>query len=146
MLVWIILKGRLLTNVECGRRHLTNDTACPICLEEEETIKHLLWDCGVASDVWRFTSCPDDFSFRQSDTMESWIKRNATSKVWTVDHMAWDSRFVFVLLGLWISRNKMVFNSIWPNGRHTTQLARKSSMKIVSLLSHRMNNMDATAT
>lgn len=43
--LWILLKGRLLTNLERARRQLTEDGTCSTCNEEEESIRHLFWDC-----------------------------------------------------------------------------------------------------
>lgn len=135
VLLWTIMKGRILTNAERARRHLTVDKTCPICQEEEETIKHLLWDCTAAREAWRFTSSPINYAFRQNDTLASWIKRNISSKDWTVDHTAWGPRFAFMIWGLWKSRNKLVFNGIWANGRNTARQARRNSIEAVSLLS-----------
>jgi len=45
-------KQSLLTSSERFRRHITEDPICPMCLDEVETIFHLVRDCPKVKDVW----------------------------------------------------------------------------------------------
>ncbi|CAN0830454.1 Putative ribonuclease H protein At1g65750 [Linum grandiflorum] len=51
--LWLASHGRLLTNVERRRRHLTNNAACAICGNHEESVDHILRKCPFAATVWR---------------------------------------------------------------------------------------------
>ncbi|MBA0681479.1 hypothetical protein Goari_023279, partial [Gossypium aridum] len=72
----LVLKERLLTNVERCRRGLFGDLSCSLCGNVEESIIHVLRDYGNAREVWKqvipsrvllqIFSCPVDgvdFSF-----------------------------------------------------------------------------------
>ncbi|XP_019157963.1 PREDICTED: uncharacterized protein LOC109154684 [Ipomoea nil] len=61
--IWLILKGRLLTNVERFRRHIAESNSCPCCGSEEESLRHLFWECGTTQVTWKLSDTPPDFSF-----------------------------------------------------------------------------------
>ncbi|KAK5776439.1 hypothetical protein PVK06_044398 [Gossypium arboreum] len=50
---WIVLKQKLLTNVERVRRGLANDASYSICGHASENILHIIRDCTVAKEVWK---------------------------------------------------------------------------------------------
>ncbi|KAE8704604.1 hypothetical protein F3Y22_tig00110450pilonHSYRG00928 [Hibiscus syriacus] len=52
MLLWLICKGRLLSNEERPRRHLTSDSSCALCGAALESISHILRDCSEAKSTW----------------------------------------------------------------------------------------------
>lgn len=79
MFLWLAVKDKVLMNRERARRHLTEDARCPTCGEEEETLRHIFWDCNSARAVWRRTWGLDDFSFPQHFSVANWIKSNASS-------------------------------------------------------------------
>jgi hypothetical protein len=37
---------------EFGKERVIKEGSCPICLREDETVEHALWECTSASDVW----------------------------------------------------------------------------------------------
>ncbi|CAN1801232.1 Putative ribonuclease H protein At1g65750, partial [Linum perenne] len=49
---WLASHDRLLTNVERGRRHLTNQVVCPRCSVQAENLQHIFLDCPFALQVW----------------------------------------------------------------------------------------------
>ncbi|MFQ6628277.1 hypothetical protein Gotur_006784 [Gossypium turneri] len=49
----LLLKERLPTNVERCRRGLFGDLSCTLCGNVEESIIHVLRDCGNAREVWK---------------------------------------------------------------------------------------------
>ncbi|CAN1302662.1 Putative ribonuclease H protein At1g65750 [Linum perenne] len=51
--LWLASHKRLLTNEERGRRHLTNQVNCSRCVGIVESFKHVIFDCNIASQVWR---------------------------------------------------------------------------------------------
>ncbi|CAN1127411.1 Putative ribonuclease H protein At1g65750 [Linum perenne] len=50
--LWLVIHGRLLTNVARQKRKMTDNASCPLCDNTEETIEHVLRDCRFAKEVW----------------------------------------------------------------------------------------------
>ncbi|CAN1809468.1 Putative ribonuclease H protein At1g65750 [Linum perenne] len=50
--LWIAASGKMLTNAERVRRHLSSNSDCGICPGEAETCEHILRSCPMASQVW----------------------------------------------------------------------------------------------
>ncbi|KAF5466911.1 hypothetical protein F2P56_016793 [Juglans regia] len=42
----------LATRKNLMTKRIVEDARCPICLQEEETVLHVLWQCPAANDVW----------------------------------------------------------------------------------------------
>ncbi|CAA0831108.1 Unknown protein [Striga hermonthica] len=51
--MWLVAKGRLLTNDERYRHHLAESATCVLCGAARETILHCLRDCRHANQTWR---------------------------------------------------------------------------------------------
>ncbi|KAE8692595.1 hypothetical protein F3Y22_tig00110831pilonHSYRG00109 [Hibiscus syriacus] len=49
---WLVIRNRMMTNMECHRRGLTSAATCPIYGKEDESIPHVLRDCTQARLVW----------------------------------------------------------------------------------------------
>jgi hypothetical protein len=52
MFMWKACNDLLPTKMNLLRWGVVTDSLCPICLREDETIKHILWGCRFAQDVW----------------------------------------------------------------------------------------------
>lgn len=50
--LWRALTSILLTKQTPYQRKIIQDTICPVCHWEDETISHVLWSCPTANDVW----------------------------------------------------------------------------------------------
>ncbi|KAK2640627.1 hypothetical protein Ddye_028422 [Dipteronia dyeriana] len=50
--LWILLHGRILTNLQGSIRGMTVDTACPRCHVGIESVDHLFQSCKVSVAVW----------------------------------------------------------------------------------------------
>lgn len=107
--LWLLAEGRLLTNHERERRHLTMDNRCPVCEEDDESTRHLFWDCMFARDVWRGTYAPEKFGFPHHMQTADWLKKNCDKKHWMADNPPWKAKFAFTLWGIWKARNEKVF-------------------------------------
>ncbi|KAH1064535.1 hypothetical protein J1N35_029522 [Gossypium stocksii] len=49
--IWLVLKQRILSNVERVKRGLADDPSCSLCGCPSEDILHILRDCNAAKDV-----------------------------------------------------------------------------------------------
>ena len=50
--LWRACKNILPTNYRLARRKVVNWNGCVLC-GEKESLGHVLWDCKVASEVWK---------------------------------------------------------------------------------------------
>jgi hypothetical protein len=49
---WQACNDILPTNEQLFKQHVTLDPLCPICGLESETLRHALWSCPSAKDMW----------------------------------------------------------------------------------------------
>jgi hypothetical protein len=49
---WRACHNLLPTRVNLRRRGVCAEALCLICLQKEETIEHLVWECISTADVW----------------------------------------------------------------------------------------------
>jgi hypothetical protein len=52
MFLWKAGHNIIPTKTNLFRRRVVQEAMCPICLMEEETTEHILWECITAHDVW----------------------------------------------------------------------------------------------
>jgi hypothetical protein len=52
MFMWKACNDLLPTKMNLLRRGVVTDLLCPICLREDETVKHILWSYPSTQDVW----------------------------------------------------------------------------------------------
>ncbi|KAL4335727.1 hypothetical protein GQ457_07G012090 [Hibiscus cannabinus] len=94
--LWLVAKGRILTNVEQVRRHMTDSAACSVCGHGMESIDHVLWHCPSAVVIWLST-----------------LKINLShSSYFGVDWLYWDLSFGSIVWILWKFRNICAFDPI----------------------------------
>jgi hypothetical protein len=51
-LIWRAYHETLPTNHQLHRRRIRSSGLCPICLQEDETTMHTLWQCPMARNTW----------------------------------------------------------------------------------------------
>lgn len=77
--VWLIMHGRLATNVYRARLGLASDDICPSCSIHSETIQHMLRDCPTARQVWESLISPTNATNFFSLPLVPWLKAQAMS-------------------------------------------------------------------
>lgn len=50
--LWRACLNVLPTKMNLFKKKIVDNTHCPLCLQENETTEHILWECTAASDVW----------------------------------------------------------------------------------------------
>ncbi|OMO68562.1 reverse transcriptase [Corchorus capsularis] len=50
--LWLVRHGRLLTKLACFRRHITSIATCSRCGVADESVLHVLRDCGTSQSIW----------------------------------------------------------------------------------------------
>lgn len=133
--LWATLKGRLFMHAEWKRRHLTKNSLCPKSREEDESIKHLLWDYMETKEVWRYTHYHSYFSFGQWVSPAEWIKDNCSRRLWIDGDAFWPLVFVFTFWNIWKNRNERVFSGTQGNNRRIAALAEQQAKEATSVMS-----------
>ena len=49
---WRVCQDILPTSENLARRKIIDDNTCGLCRQGAESVLHILWECGVAQDVW----------------------------------------------------------------------------------------------
>ncbi|CAN1818654.1 Putative ribonuclease H protein At1g65750 [Linum perenne] len=68
--LWLASHGKLMTNAERRKRHITVDVVCPVCQSNCEDTEHVLRRCSFAHLVWRPTG-------------EGWVSLNSDGSLYT---------------------------------------------------------------
>ncbi|KAL8138904.1 hypothetical protein V2J09_004905 [Rumex salicifolius] len=109
MFLWIVLKGKLVTNSEHHRRHLVPSNLCSICMRSPENLIHLFRDSEDAKKIWSplLPSHVRLTFFR--DALALWMSKNLENK-YRLDRSIDDSTlFATTTSWLWKSRNAKIF-------------------------------------
>ena len=110
--VWLAAQKRVWTSDRRFRHGLQDHTSpCFVCLQEEDTIEHIMIQCPHARQVWfrlfqeiQFqTSVPT-----QHDNLQAWRLREA-SRCTTRDRKNFNATVTMVCWSLWKHRNAWVF-------------------------------------
>lgn len=78
-------------------RHKIIDNAdCPICLQKEEAVSHILWECAATNNVWRGMGSPlRKWIVKPQDIQELWIEM--VEKLLTESH----DLCILIFLNIW---------------------------------------------
>jgi hypothetical protein len=112
---WLAIQHRLWTANRRTRHGLQDHTSpCFVCLQEEDTVEHLLMQCSFAREVW----------FRCLRRLEIQVQepqRGSTLEVWwgttrarfrSKERKSFDSFVILTCWKLWKHRNAHVFNNV----------------------------------
>lgn len=50
--VWRAYLDSLPTNLNLSKKKIVESSMCPICLREQDSVIHVLWECSSTMDVW----------------------------------------------------------------------------------------------
>ncbi|CAN1193235.1 Putative ribonuclease H protein At1g65750 [Linum perenne] len=107
MFLWLAIQGKLLTNQERYRRHMTLHTACGYCQDTSESVTHVLRDCAFAKEVWRIVGGFDTSGSLWQGSGSEWLCHGLNSEKCLL--------FAVVCWWLWRARNERTFaNSTEP--------------------------------
>lgn len=56
LLIWRACSNALPTKKNLFKRGIISSSTCVICLDEEESIFHILWECKYAQDTWNLST------------------------------------------------------------------------------------------
>lgn len=107
---------------------------CPICLEEVETIEHMLLLCPWAMEVWSL--CPLDIHIRRERIyrIEQWMLETLDAcRGEEVEAQNCGTIFSFLCWNIWKARNAWVFENILPC---LSSIVSKSLMNAIEFLAN----------
>ncbi|KAL4347067.1 hypothetical protein GQ457_17G009150 [Hibiscus cannabinus] len=110
--LWLLFHGRILMNVECGRRHLTTSLICPIYGLADETIEHVMPSCAYAQKMWRGVVFPNRVNDFLSIQFDVWLSTNDSGEAgssWSLER-EWPVLFVIICWMLWKHRCSLIFS------------------------------------
>jgi hypothetical protein len=116
MFLWRACHNLLPTKVNLLKRGICDNSFCPICLSENETVEHIIWECPMANDVWgeapiklqKSTYLGGNFSQIFTDVISWCIKEEV-------------ELFAIIARRIWHRRNEVVHGGILM---HPVQIVR----------------------
>ncbi|KAL8141078.1 hypothetical protein V2J09_007099 [Rumex salicifolius] len=116
LFLWLGVRGRLLTNCERARRHLTSVATCGCCGLEDETLIHLFRDCSTAKEVWALFLVNADEQFESFFAAEplNWLDHGLHGRVDLDLGTPNEILFGVILWWLWKWRCNRVFDRSTP--------------------------------
>ncbi|KAF5460015.1 hypothetical protein F2P56_019915 [Juglans regia] len=123
--LWKACSNGLPTLRNLYKKRITEKPWCPICLNEEETIFHMAWNCPTAQDVWgQCSRFLQKRSFHLMTFRELWslICQDAEMKV--LEEFSTVSRLI------WNRRNKFIFQQVFL---HPNEVIRQASEALIEM-------------
>jgi ribonuclease HI len=134
--LWRACHEILPTRVNLKRRKIVEDSTCPLCGLEDETVLHVMWQCPSAADVWSM-GCRK----LQKWSFEGRVFLQLAEKVFNNCETEEIQLFVGTARLLWLRRNDVVFGKML---QHPTEVAKRAKRHVEEFLQASENrNMDA---
>lgn len=119
ILMWRICNNILPVANRLSTKGVAINTTCAVCLQQEESTFHCIFDCSVAREVWK--TCPLNIE------VEHWPTLSVKDNVLLVLHSyppEFHGLFAMLCWGIWGARN----NKIWNNkGLTPTSIVHQST-------------------
>ncbi|KAL8514324.1 hypothetical protein ACS0TY_013441 [Phlomoides rotata] len=142
---WKLLKGKMATTDNLGRRGITlnnEEKKCQFCLEEEESIRHLFFECKVSSSIWesilRWLGVsmvlhidPKIHFLHFGECLGSGTKATVARTIW-----------IGTVWSLWNTRNDIVFNKATFNADRESSKIKISVWNWISALDQRLLDLN----
>ncbi|XP_031124258.1 uncharacterized protein LOC116026974 [Ipomoea triloba] len=109
--IWLLLHGKILTNAERRRRHLTTNDWCVCCAGVEETCDHLFRYCSESRGIWDTAACSSRVHSKlQNLDWTRWLLTNLEGDQRSGFGVNWPARFAIRFWWIWKWGNDTVFN------------------------------------
>lgn len=111
--LWTLGHGKILTNYQRVRRHITNDPSCNICSYHCEDLNHTFRHCDNAMTVWNNLASRPPNLLSGPNNFFDWIYSHLNSKAKSFRHLPWSSVFAAALWFIWKNRCGRSIDSSW---------------------------------
>ena len=112
---WLAIRGRLWTTVRRAKHGLQEvPNACFVCLQELDSVEHILIKCAYAREVWHRSFCDaglPDLAPTVEDELGNWWLR-VRVRFQGKEQRQFDSRVILTSWMLWKHRNARAFNNV----------------------------------
>ncbi|KAL4379262.1 hypothetical protein GQ457_02G040270 [Hibiscus cannabinus] len=116
--LWLVCHGKLLSNQERVRRHLTMEDACVYCNDGLEDILHVLRDCVRARTVWmQVVSHNKLVQFHNLNLLDWLTSILSQPQLFTTGGVDLSTRFAVICWILWTRRNKFLFDNTFVESK-----------------------------
>jgi ribonuclease HI len=116
--LWKACSNILPTKINLHKRGIVEDSLCPICKQEDESVEHILWTCESARDVW--AEC--NSKLQKCATMEVSFANLFMELVDKLDADEMQKVAVIARL-IWSRRNNVVFGGDFMSPKHILEAA-----------------------
>lgn len=125
--IWRLLIGALPTSSNLRKRGLGISSFCPICCSEIESLEHLFLECSWVKTVWYGSMLHWSMESNDIYNFKSWFleKINLIENSGGDDSNFLIALFMNLLWGIWLGRNKAIFDSTSVNPILTIQASTK---------------------
>lgn len=111
ILMWRIMLDRIPTRDNLRKREIDIDSVlCPVCGKDIETSRHLMFECDVAEEVWRFLERWWSFPFHIHKTMEDMVVGIRSTNLHGKVKKVLEAVFFTGCYSLWCFRNRLIFS------------------------------------
>ncbi|KAL0386604.1 UNVERIFIED_CONTAM: hypothetical protein Slati_4592800 [Sesamum latifolium] len=110
--LWLGLRGRLATRDRLSFLH--EEEACSLCINQQESARHLFFECPFSNYVWSQIRHWVGFSRRMSTLLSAvkWLKKENTGS--SVQNKARHIALACTVHSLWRHRNEVIFEGKAP--------------------------------
>ncbi|XP_018853114.2 uncharacterized protein LOC109015083 [Juglans regia] len=123
--LWKACRNGLPTLSNLYKKRITEKPWCPICLNEEETVFHMAWNCPATQDVWG--QCSRILQKRFFPLMSF---RELWNLICQVADMKVLEEFATVSRLIWNRRNKFIFQQVFL---HPNEVIRQASEALIEM-------------
>lgn len=112
---WLAVKNRCWTSDRLIDRGLPQQPCCPLCLQEPETLSHILIQCSYAREIWfkAFRSQAwESFTPGHQDSLVDWWT-GASEAVPQYQRRAFNSSVILTMHSIWKERNRRVTDKVY---------------------------------
>lgn len=107
--LWKESHGKLMCNSERVKMVFASNSNCGICQNSIEDMEHILRKCKKARNVWNKLDSEDGSQLVDSLSFDEWLRMNLNPKKRDHKAMDWSMLFAISLWGIWLWRNKLIF-------------------------------------
>nr|XP_016457810.1 PREDICTED: uncharacterized protein LOC107781590 [Nicotiana tabacum] len=109
---WIALKGAILTQDNLCSRNFQLVNRCYMCLDNSESINHLLLHCRVAADLWHMFLSTIGISWTTPQGIKEAVESWSQWKVERTIKKIWQMIPASIFWCIWAERNRRCFDGI----------------------------------
>ncbi|XP_042992296.1 uncharacterized protein LOC122318762 [Carya illinoinensis] len=120
LFMWRAVKDLLATRSNLVMRRIIDNSKCPICKVDEETISHALWSYPAAADVWAESlKVTQKWKSEETDLLVFWEKMMEKTSREELEEI------VMVMRSIWVRRNNFIFEGKFASPSQVIKGARE---------------------